>query len=416
MRVWILQTGEPIHTDKGGLRPMRAMNLSKALIDGGHEVTLWTSRFDHFTKSQRSINGDSLNYSEKLQIRYIKSRGYKSHLSLGRLIDHAELGWNLKKMLRLELPPDVAFVGYPPIEPAWVMSRWLKKAKKPFVLDIKDAWPEVLIQAFPGPLRPLARLMFLPYKLMMKNSLKNADGINTITNAFLLWSLKQAKREQHSNDNVTPLTSPELNFSESEIKDAKEFWDSIGVLDNNELRVYFVGTLNNVFDFSNTFVAAKNLGIQFVIAGDGPQRSEMVEKSVDLKNLVLPGWISSVQAKILAERSTFAIAPIKSRTDFEISIPNKFIDAFMYGKPMLTSLDGTSSKLLLESRSGVTFDLQDENDLTKVLEKLISNRDLISQMSKSSRQLYLQDFEFNRVYGDLVKHLEILSRGSSHNA
>jgi len=413
MRVWILQTGEPIHTDKGGLRPMRAMNLSKALIDGGHEVTLWTSQFDHFTKIQRSINGDSLNYSEKLKIRYIKSRGYKSHLSLERLIDHAELGWNLKKMLRHELPPDVAFVGYPPIEPAWVMSRWLKKAKKPFVLDIKDAWPDVLIQAFPSPLRPLARLAFFPYKLMMKNSLKNAAGINSITDAFLQWSLNHSKRGRNSNDNVTPLTSPQIDFSKLEMDEAKEFWDSLGVLDNKELRVYFVGTLNNVFDFSNTIFAAKNLEIQFVIAGDGPQRNELVEKSLNIENLIFPGWISLVQAKILAERSTFAIAPIKSRTDFEISIPNKFIDAFMHGKPMLTSLDGTSSQLLIKSGAGVIFNLQDESDLAKVLQQLITNPYLISQMSKSSRELYLQDFEFNKIYGALVKHLERLAKGLS---
>ena len=33
MKIWILQTGEPLHIDKSGLRPMRAMNLSNALID-----------------------------------------------------------------------------------------------------------------------------------------------------------------------------------------------------------------------------------------------------------------------------------------------------------------------------------------------------------------------------------------------
>ena len=413
MKVWILQTGEPLQIDSGGLRAMRAMNLSKALMDQGHQVTLWSSDFDHFSKQHRFGSETKIEVSNQLTIRLIKSRGYKSHIGLSRLIDHAQLGWHLRKMLKHESAPDVSFIGYPPIEPAWVMSRWLKKAKKPFVLDIKDAWPEVLIQAFPIPLRRIASLAFMPYKLMMENSIKNAAGINTITDAFLLWSLKQGKRGRNSIDNVTPLTSPEINFSKSDIDEAKKFWDSFGVLENKELRVYFVGTMNNVFDFNGTIVAAKNLGIQFVIAGDGPQRSELVEKSSNLENLIFPGWISAVQAKILAERSTFAIAPIKSRTDFEISIPNKFIDAFMHGKPMLTSLDGTASQLLLKSGSGVIFNLQDENDLTKVLEDLISNPNLISQMSKSSRQLYLQVFEFKRVYGALVKHLELLARGSS---
>ena len=33
MKIWILQTGEPLYIDKSGLRPMRAMNLSNALMN-----------------------------------------------------------------------------------------------------------------------------------------------------------------------------------------------------------------------------------------------------------------------------------------------------------------------------------------------------------------------------------------------
>ena len=32
MLVWIFQSGEPIHSDSGEVRPMRAINLSHALI------------------------------------------------------------------------------------------------------------------------------------------------------------------------------------------------------------------------------------------------------------------------------------------------------------------------------------------------------------------------------------------------
>ena len=53
MKIWILQTGEPLHIDKSGLRPMRAMNLSNALIEKGHDVVLWSSDFDHFSKKHR---------------------------------------------------------------------------------------------------------------------------------------------------------------------------------------------------------------------------------------------------------------------------------------------------------------------------------------------------------------------------
>ena len=90
MKVWILQTGEPLHTDSAGLRPMRAMNLSNALIAKGHQVVLWSSDFDHFSKKHRTGKTSTIQYSENLEIRVIASRGYKSHVGLSRLFDHAQ--------------------------------------------------------------------------------------------------------------------------------------------------------------------------------------------------------------------------------------------------------------------------------------------------------------------------------------
>ena len=47
MKIWIFQSGEPLHTDADNLRPMRAMNLANVLLDMGHEVVLWSSSFFH---------------------------------------------------------------------------------------------------------------------------------------------------------------------------------------------------------------------------------------------------------------------------------------------------------------------------------------------------------------------------------
>ena len=42
MRIWIIQTGEPLHIDHGDPKPMRGMNLANKLSEKGHEVTLWS--------------------------------------------------------------------------------------------------------------------------------------------------------------------------------------------------------------------------------------------------------------------------------------------------------------------------------------------------------------------------------------
>ena len=117
MKFWILQTGEPLQIDTAGLRPMRAINLSTVLSEAGHEVTLWSSDFDHFSKTHRTGGRASIRLEKNIEIKLLKSRGYKSNVGLSRLLDHAQLAWDLRRQLSTMEKPDVAFIGYPPIEP-----------------------------------------------------------------------------------------------------------------------------------------------------------------------------------------------------------------------------------------------------------------------------------------------------------
>ena len=60
------------------------------------------------------------------------------------------MAYNLKTFLNQTTEiPDVVFVGYPPIEISFVMARWVKKKNIPFILDIKDQWPDLILDAFP---------------------------------------------------------------------------------------------------------------------------------------------------------------------------------------------------------------------------------------------------------------------------
>ena len=103
---------------------MRAGNLSRSLLEHGHRVTLWTADFDHFERLHHFSDHVKLHMGPKFEIRLISSSGYKRNVGLGRLFDHAQLAYELSRRLKSEREvPDVAFLGFPPIEPVTVMSR-----------------------------------------------------------------------------------------------------------------------------------------------------------------------------------------------------------------------------------------------------------------------------------------------------
>lgn len=411
LKFWILQTGEPMPLDGDGSRPMRAMNLSAALVEAGHDVVLWTADFHHTHHLHRFGTNTRLRVGDQLEVRYVRSRGYSSNIGLGRLVDHAQLGLNVRRALKAERPPDVAFVGYPPIEAAAVMATWLDERGVPFLLDVKDAWPDVLLRGAPARARPLTRAVLSPYFRLMERTFERADGITSTAQPFLEWALAQADRSQNTLDRVVPLTSRATSVDPSELESAERWWDEQGIRDDGRFRVSFVGTLHSSYDFNPLVAAAELSDVEFVICGDGSSANDLRASVSGLSNVHMPGWITMAQAEVLARRSTVALAPIAPHPDFAASVPNKFYDAMSKGLPVLTSLRGAAGDLVESRGIGRVYSPNGAPSLRDVLSELLERPSDVMEMSSRGRQVFTQEFDFEQVYGGLVGHLEAMARG-----
>jgi glycosyltransferase involved in cell wall biosynthesis len=410
MKVWILQTGEPLQIDNNGARAMRAINLSNSLADKGHQVTLWSANFDHFTKKHRYKGSRTINHNTNLQIKLIDSVGYKRNQGIKRLIDHAQLAFSLHFALKKMELPDVAFIGYPPIEVAWIMSRFLKKNSIPMVLDVKDIWPDVLLRALPSQARGVGRLLLSPYYYLMNSTFKAATSISSISQDFLDQSVKIACRAPNISDSVNYLTTIRPNYAGAEIASAQEWLDKMGVIDNKQTRCSFVGSLTSVFDWDCVIEAFKNSNTELVLAGDGPCFQDLTEKTRNIKNIVMLGRITGIQSKVLADRTNVFIAPYKSSLEFSHSLPNKFFDAMEYGKPLLSSVAGSASQFIVKKNIGLIY--SDIYTLKMALNKLETNPDFFRQLGENAIDAYDKDFSGQIVYGKIINNLEKLSKAN----
>ena len=410
MKVWILQTGEPLSIDNGNSRGMRAINLAQSLIDRKHEVILWSARFNHTTKKHRINSESKVKDKNGLETRLLDSPGYKSNLGIRRLIDHLVLGWNLRKELRKEIPPDVAFIGYPPIEPAFVLSKWLYKKNIPTMVDIKDAWPEIFFRAIPSKYKFLGKILLSPYQLMFKKILQKSTCISSISPKFLAWALAQANREENAFDRVSYLTNEPMTLNSEQSNEGMIYWEKIGLVKTSKLVCTYIGSLTNILDFEQIIKVANNDLIDLVIAGEGPMLDELRRRCRNNKNIYLPGWIESTKFGTLMNISDVMLAPYIISEDFEMSLPNKFIDAMAYGKPMVTSLNGYAREILEDMGIGLHFSLYDANAFEMVIRKFYQNRDTLIEMSQRAKEVYAKRFNQKIVYENLVKSLEELSK------
>jgi glycosyltransferase involved in cell wall biosynthesis len=406
LKVWILQTGEPLHVDVDIQRPMRAMNLANALTEKGHEVVVWSSDFNHFTKQHRYNKFSSIKIDKNLTINLLPSLGYKSNVSIKRLFDHAQLAMNLRRHLNGSELPNIALIGYPPIESAWALTNFLTKRKIPVILDVKDAWPDILVRGLPEKFRFLGKFLLFPYFKMMQRAFKNTSGFSAPSNEFLQWCLQKTGRPKNSVDSVFPLTAPKESFSPEEKEEAIKYLESIKVLEKIPFRISFIGSLSDSFDFKPILAASAALPIQFVIAGDGPNLNSLRQLFINSKNVVLTGRLNSIQSLVLQERSHLMIAPYMDLPDFEMSIPNKFYDYMRNAKPILTSLGGSVENLVLSEKIGLRYLNSNSETLVDSIKILLKNPEMLNEMKDRAANLYNQRFAYDIVYNTFVSKLE----------
>ncbi|WP_440681191.1 glycosyltransferase family 4 protein [Candidatus Pelagibacter sp. HIMB1623] len=423
LNVWILQTGEPLIIDGKKSRFMRGMNLANKLVDQGHNVLFFSSNFDHQKKLFRYNKNKIINFNSKLSFQLIDSPGYEKNISIKRFYDHLILALNLNKIINQKKSrPDVVFIGYPPIEISYVMSRWLYKRNIPYILDIKDQWPDLIVEIFPKKLHFLIKLILFPYYYCFKQTIKKATSITSMSNSFINWSLKISKKKNNVLNKVIPLVSNKNKTNHYNKTLSNKWCDKNKISNKNSFNILFLGSLSRSFDFETIIKCAKNIQdiknnknmiINFIICGDGELKKSLIENSKNLFNIKFMGWVDSDKIASIASRSNIAIAPYKNFNNFKDNIPNKIIDYISFGLPILSPLKGEVSSLIKKKQIGISYKDGSNVSLKNKIYELLNNKKKLNLYSNNAKKLYKSNYTYDIVYGDAVNLIEKIHKNKT---
>jgi glycosyltransferase involved in cell wall biosynthesis len=416
LKIWIFQTGEPLHTDPDSPRPMRAMNLANALVDEGHQVIVWSSAFYHQKKSHRTREFTSLTVSDSLKVNLIPSRGYDRNIGFARLMDHYELGKNLllelDKAAHEELP-DIAFVGYPPIEFAYTVAKFCKKHKLPFILDAKDMWPDYFVEKIPRPFRFLGPYIFRVWYRMSEFIFENATGYSTISQGYMNWMCQVGKRKTNDYDCIAPTSTSYEDIDESGTSKCVAEWAEKGISIGKDNVFFYAGTINKTLDFEPVLFAAEELrkmgkNIKIVICGSGPQLESFRQLFKELDNVIFTGWISRDMLLVLARNATASLIPYRNSKAFTLGIPNKFSDALSIGIPILSCLEGEVKQLIVSKNIGFYYKSDEPKALLEACLKYLDSPCLVENHSENSKKLYAEQFDTSEIYRNLIEKMGLV--------
>ncbi len=418
MRVWLLQQAEPTpHDNAGAQRLLRTGILAKTLVRAGHEVTWWTSTFDHFNRRQRYNDSCLVPVEPGYNIHYLFGPSYRRTISLQRLRNHRAVAKRFTALAAAtDRKPDVLVAAVPTTELALAAVRF-GRTHLPVVLDIRDLWPDVFFDVLPRFLKPAIGLLAVSMRRSLREASRDATAIIGLTDGFVDWGLSQSARVRGPHDRVFFMGYPDKKQPPANHAAAAKFWDGLGVLRNSgTLTVAFVGTLGFTVDFNPVLQAAgilhaAGIPVRFILCGDGARKAKIEADAAGLPNVLFPGWIKEDLIHSLLERSAIGLTPYIASKNYILNLPNKPAEYMASGLAIAHSLDkGELFNLLSNRGCGFSYN-GDGRALAEQLTRLVEDPARLVELRKQAKATFSALFEGESVYGDMVAYLEDIAGG-----
>lgn len=421
MNIWIIQTGEPLPLDAKSPRLLRSGLFAKTLAQRGHKVLWWAATFNHSQKKHRFPSEHIIDVEPGLSLILMHSPGYKKNISLQRLKDHRILGRRFRHLAAEQPMPDVIHCGFPPIELAYESARYGKKNNIPVVLDARDMWPDIYLNAFPAWARMIGRIAFWKDFMRTARAFRECTAISGHTPGFVKWGLGYARRLPARFDKDFPFAYSETKPGPTEIDEATLFWRNMGI--HSEAAPFIVC-------FFGAFMSHKSLDLQtpikasgilqtampsfrLVLCGSGPREQEYrtLTQSQSISNILFPGWVDYPKIWTLMRMSKLGLLPYLPTQDYGVSIPNKAIEYLSASLPVLTSLtSGYFHDILSKADCGIFYKSGDPADMAEKILELAAGQKKWEDMQAKAGTQFRQYYRAERVYGEMADYLEDIVR------
>ena len=422
LKVWIVTIGEPVPVHPNCRdRLHRSGSLARYLAGHGHSTTWWTSTFDHFRKQHWFAADQQLVTEQGLVIELLNGGGYRSNISWARWSDHRHIASKFARRAREAEKPDIVLTSLPTLELCAESVRLGRECSVPVVLDMRDMWPDLFVEAAPRPLQSLARMVLDPMFRQAAKSCSEATAITGITDAFVDWGLRRGNRERTAWDRSFPFGYSAQPPTPAALEGAETFWDERGITRQKTPWVAcFFGTFGRQLDIRTVILAARechrrNVPIHFVLCGNGDHWENFRRLAQGLPNVTLPGWVDAAAIHVLMRRSQVGLDPLPNIENFLANINNKAVEYFSAGLPVLSSPDtGVLARLLAAEGAGLSHAHGDVSELCRLLTRLYENPNLVADMRRQSQQLFNSRFESERVHREMADYLQLVAERHSH--
>jgi glycosyltransferase involved in cell wall biosynthesis len=369
----------------------RHYEFGEYLVENGHRFTIVASDIGYLTGKRTAEFKGLITMQKFAGIRVIRAH---THPSL-----HRSFKWRVVSFVSFMItsllgslragPVDVVMGTSPPIFQA-ITAWWVAVIRnRPFLLEIRDLWPEFAID-----IGVLKHPVLIKLSRWLERFLyRRADKIIVNSPAYRDYLLKkgiqEAKISLIPNGVNTDMFDPEARGEELRRKLAVEV----------RFVVTYAGALGLANDIPTILRAASRLvdqrRIVFLLVGDGKERPhlERMAQSLGLDNVKFIGAVPKNEMPEVLAASDVCIAILRNIPMFKTTYPNKVFDYMAAGRPTILVIDGVIRNVIEKARGGIFVPPGDDATLADAVRQLSGDCESVRAMGISARRYVVEHFD-----------------------
>ena len=391
---------EPGHT--------RHFEMGKYLKECGHELVIVASDLNYQT-GQRTVERHGLYAEQNFDgVRVLRSYIYPAiHRSyFWRVV--AFFSFMFSSILTAMRVKDVDLVlgTTPPIFQA--VSAWVVATlrRKPFLLEVRDLWPEFGISM--GVLKnPIIIALSRWLEMFLY---KRATHILVNSPAYREYML--TKGVPANKVTYIPYGTDVDMFNPS--IDGSSIRKELGL--EGKFVVLYAGALGQANDIDTLLRAAERLkqeeDVSFVLFGDGKERArlESEAKNKNLHNVIFAGTRPKRDMPLIVASADACLAILQDIPAFRTTYPNKVFDYMAAGRASIIVIDGITRELIESSQGGVFVKPADDAMLAQKILGLARNPEKVKEMGANAREYLVKNLDRRDKLNETLGLLEKLVR------
>ncbi len=375
MNIWLVNHYANPPTQSGWTRHF---SLARELRRFGHQVVILTSSFDHATQQEfRLSRGERycIEEIENVPFMWIKTPPYKGN-TLARV-------WNMiafsYQVLQLARPsrlgkPDLVWGSSPHLFAGWSAERLAQSHKVPFVFEVRDLWPQTLIDL--GKFSPKHPFIWLMEKIERYLYRKADRIISLLPRAHLHMGEKGADEQKivwiPNGIDLNLVPPPEPPMPREDGTFTVMYAGAHGLANNLE------------FIIESAYIVARkgwSDRIRFRFVGDGPDKPRLMRLASEkgLANIAFDNAVPKQEIyRVLAEADAFVVS-LKDSPLYRWGISlNKLFDYMASARPIIFAVTLEANNPVAEAGAGISAPASDPE---AVAEAIL----LLAQMSPQER-------------------------------